>query len=163
VSKTQLLEDLQTENKGWEALLAEIGEARMTQRGVTPDWSVKDVVAHMTGWRRRTVARLQAAARGEPEPAPLWPAHLQTDDDINAWIYAQNKDRPLADVLADSRQTIAQLSEAIKALPEADLANPNRFAWTEGNALRASGLFSHLHDEHEADLRAWAAKVQRTA
>src|SRR5436309_3297788 len=98
----------------------------MTERGVTPDWSVKDVVAHLTGWRKRTVARLQAAARGEPEPAPLWPAHLQTDDEINAWIYEQNKDRPLADVLAESRQTIANLIEAIRALPETDLANPNR-------------------------------------
>ena len=40
-------------------------------------------VAHLTGWRRRTVNRLRAEGRAEPEPPPPWPAYLQTDDEIN--------------------------------------------------------------------------------
>jgi hypothetical protein len=64
----------------------------MEQPGVAGPWSIKDIVAHLTGWRWRTVGRLQAALRGEPEPEPPWPAHLQTDDEINAWIYETNRD-----------------------------------------------------------------------
>src|SRR5690242_21908500 len=104
LNKTQLLTQLRTEQAGWEALLAEIGEAHMTQPEVAGGWSIKDIVAHLTGWRRRSVARFQAALRHESSFAPPWPPQLETDDEINAWIYAANRDRSLADVLAESRE-----------------------------------------------------------
>ena len=71
MSKAQLLTDLQDEQTQWEALLGEIGEEHMTQPGVAGEWSIKDIVAHLTGWRRRTVERFQAALRQEPSPPPL--------------------------------------------------------------------------------------------
>jgi hypothetical protein len=80
-----------------------------------------------TGWRRRTVGRLQAALRGDPEPTPPWPAHLQTDDEINAWIYQTNRDRSVREALDDSRQVFQQLLAAIEAFPEAELLDPQRF------------------------------------
>src|SRR5579864_919180 len=95
-SKAQLLDDLRSEQVAFEALLDEIGESHMTQPGVAGDWSIKDVVAHLTGWRRRSVARFQAALRREPMPAPEWPSHLDPDDEVdevNAWIYAANRDK----------------------------------------------------------------------
>jgi hypothetical protein len=155
VSKALLLDDLEKEYARFEALLAQVGDARMTEPGVTGHWSIKDVVAHLTGWRRRTAARLQAAARGGPEPAPPWPPHLQTDDEINAWIYEANRDRPLAEVLHDSRQVFDALVEAIRALPESDVTDPNRFYWMGGQPLTAAALFSHFHEEHEPGIRAW--------
>ncbi len=157
MSKTQLIHDLQKENANWEALLAEVGEARMTEP-VAANWSMKDIVAHLTGWRRRTVARLQAAARGEPEPPPPWPPHLQTDDEINALIYESNRDRSVADVLRDSREVFRALVEAVEALPEADVMDPNRFQWMAGQPLSAAALFSHFHEEHEPTIRAWLQK-----
>ena len=60
-SKAQLVHDLRDEQAQFEALLGEIGEAHMIQHGVAGHWSIKDIVAHLTGWRRRTVARFQAA------------------------------------------------------------------------------------------------------
>lgn len=162
-SKAKLLEDLQDENAQWEKLLAEIGEARMTQPGVAGHWSVKDVVAHLTGWRRRTVARLQAVARGEPAPPPPWPQHLQTDDEINAWIYEQNRNCSLSDVLEHSRQVFQQLFEAVQAIPEPWLDEPHRFPGLEGQRLSAAALFAHFHEEHEPDLRAWLDRQETIA
>ena len=49
---------------------------RMDQPGVAGQWSVKDVVAHLASWRKRTVARLQAAARGAPEPPAVLACQL---------------------------------------------------------------------------------------
>jgi hypothetical protein len=160
-SKAQLLADLQAEQAGWEALLHDIGEDHMTQPGVAGPWSIKDIVAHLTGWRRRTVGRFQAALRHEPAPPPLWPAHLQTDDEINAWIYAANRDRPLADVLRDSRHVYQQLVEALDAFPESDLLDPARFPWMEGEPLSGAAFFAHFHEEHEPDMRAWLERVRR--
>ena len=73
MTKAELLKWLQDEYRQWEALLDQIGPARMDQPGVNGHWSMKDIAAHLTGWQRRVVANLQAAQRGEPEPPPPWP------------------------------------------------------------------------------------------
>ena len=158
-SKAQLLDDLRSEQAQWEALLRDIGEDHMTQPGVAGDWSIKDIVAHLTSWRRRTVGRFQAALRHEPSPPPYWPPDLQTDDEINNWIYAANRDRPLSDVLFDSRTVFQQLAETLGAFPEADLLAPDRFPWLEGEPLTGALFFGHFHEEHEADMRAWLEKI----
>lgn len=155
MGKAELIRDLHEEYARWEAMLAQVGAERMTEPGVAGHWSIKDIVAHLTGWRRRTVARLQTAGRHEPEPAPPWPAHLQTDDEINAWIYEENRDRSLTDVLKDSRRVFDELVESIRALDESDITDPKRFPWMEGNPLSVAAFFSHWHEEHEPDIRAW--------
>ena len=162
-SKAQLLDDLRDEQAGWEALLQDIGEEHMTQPGVAGEWSIKDIVAHLTGWRRRSVGRFQVALRHEPEPQPQWPSQLQTDDEINAWIYAANRDLPLADVLRESREVFEQLVETLDAFPAADLLDPTRFPWLGSEDLPLSGaaLFGHFHEEHEPDIRAWLVRIRQ--
>jgi hypothetical protein len=161
MSKARLLDDLKAEQAGWEALLDEIGEEHMTQPGVAGDWSIADIIAHLTGWRTRTVGRLQAALRHGPPPPPKWPPHLQTDDEINAWISAANHDRPLADVLRDSRAVFQQLVETLDAFPEAELRDRARFQWMEGEPLTGAIFCAHFHEEHEPDMRAWLEKIRR--
>ncbi len=70
LSKTQLLDSIAKEQAAWEALLDEIGEAHMTQPEVAGGWSIKDIVAHLTGWRRRSVRRFQALLNHEPDFSP---------------------------------------------------------------------------------------------
>src|SRR5689334_24257696 len=162
MKKSELLNGLQEEYQQWEALLDQIGPARMDLPGVTGHWSIKDIVAHLTGWRRRTVARLQAAQRGEPEPPPPWPAHLQSDDEINAWIYHANHERSVGEVLDESHQVFQQLLTAVEGLPDKVLMDVQHYLpWLEGNPFSASGIFSHFHDEHEPDMRAWLARVEK--
>ena len=165
MSKAQILDDLRAEQVQWEALLQDIGEEHMTQPGVAADWSIKDIIAHLTGWRRRTVARFQAALRHLPEPSTPWPPHLQTADEINAWIYAANRDRPLADVLRESRDVFQQLEETLDAFPDTDQFDPTRFpwleGWLEGQPLSGAAFFAHFHEEHEPDMRAWLERIRR--
>ena len=158
MSKAEFLRDLDEENKQWEALLNSFDAKRMEQPGVAGHWSVKDIVAHITSWRRRTVARLQAAARGEPQPPPPWPSKLTSDDEINAWFYEQEHGKSLRQTLDESRQVYQQLRAAIEALPESALMDSNNFPWLQGQPLTAAILFSHFHEEHEADLRAFLGR-----
>src|ERR671922_1394841 len=137
MKKSELLNWLQEEYRQWQALLDQIGPARMDQPGVAGPWSIKDIVVHLTGWRRRTVARLQAAQRGQPEPPPPWPANLQTDDEINAWIYQSRQGHSVREVLDESHQVFQQLVAAIEGLPEEVLANAHRLPWMEGQPFNA--------------------------
>ena len=161
LSKTQLLAELNNENASWLALLDDIGEANMTQPEVAGGWSIKDIVAHLTGWRRRTVRRLQATLKHEADVPTLWPSDLQEDDEINAWIYESNRDRPLADVLSDSREVFQQLVNAIDAFSDNELQDSQRIEWLEGEPLSGKFVFSHFHEEHEPDMRAWLDRVKR--
>lgn len=162
-SKAQLLAGLNHEQAGWEALLSDIGEDHMTRPGVAGEWSIKDIVAHITAWRRRTVSRFQAALRHEPTPAPPWPAELENDDEINAWFHAADRDRSLGDVLTESRAVYQQLYDTLAAFPEAELADPAAFPWLSGEdfPLTGAAFFGHFHDEHEADMRAYLDKIRQ--
>jgi hypothetical protein len=158
MTKAELIRDLHEENRQWEALLADIGAKRMEEPIAPGQWSIKDIVAHIAGWRRRTVARLRAAARGEGEPPTPWPAHLPTDDEINAWLHAASRDLPVSEVLRESRQVFDDMMAAVEALPEEGLLEPGRFTWMGGQPLSAAALFGHFHEEHEADMRGWLAR-----
>jgi hypothetical protein len=147
----------------WRQLVAEVGEERMGQPGPMGAWTFKDLAAHLTSWRDWTIARVEAGPEGEA-PTP-WPADLieydprnadLTDwDPVNAWIYAQNRDRSVHEVLADADASFVRLAAAIAALPEVDVTTPGRFPWLDGPALADADFGGHLRDEHEPDIRAW--------
>src|SRR5215470_13057133 len=115
-----------------QAFLATIPRERMTEPGATGHWSVKDVIAHVTAWRSRTVARLEAAAAGQPEPPAPWPPELTEDDPINAWFYEQHRDEPLDAVLAAWDASFDRLRQLCVALPDDALFDPTYFPWLKG-------------------------------
>jgi len=159
MKKSELLSWLREENRQWEGLLERIGEARMDEPGVNSQWSFKDLVAHLTGWQPRLIARMQAAQRDEPEPPPPWPAHLQTDDEINAWIYESNRGRSVREVLDESHQVFQQLLAVIEGLPDAVRIDPEyHLVWLGDKRFPAGEFFDHFHDDHEPDVRAWLAR-----
>ncbi len=156
--RAELLAQLNSEQDAFADLLGLIGEDRMDEPGVAGAWSIKDIVAHLTAWRRRTVGRLEAVAQGRPEPKPQWPAELTGDDEINAWFHSRDRDNSVREVMSESRRVFQQLASAVEKMPEDKLDDPRNFPWMEGAPLSGAAFFSHFHDEHEADMRAWLAR-----
>jgi hypothetical protein len=179
MKKSELLNWLPEEYQQWGALLEKIGPERMEQPGVNGDWSMKDIVAHLIGWNHWLVLRTQAAGRGEPEPPPphlhctersavqVWPAHLQTEDEVNAWIFESNRGRSVQEALEEARQVFQQLLAVIEGLPEdvrieAVYRGERVFhlIWLGDQRFPAGEFFDHFHDDHEPDVRAWLARVE---
>jgi hypothetical protein len=170
-TKAQLLATIEADRAALEELLAEAGPGRLEEPGVMGDWTLKDAVAHLTGWRLRTIARLEAAAR-HAEPVAPWPAELEAADaagdphayePINQWLYRQHHDRPAADILRESDESFRNLAAAAGALSEQALMTPGQFEydWLEGQALGPAligGASDHLHEEHLPGIRAWLAR-----
>lgn len=168
MTKAELLEWLREEYRQWEALLDQIGPARMDQPGVNGDWSIKDLVAHMSVWQPKLTNQIQAAQRGDPEPPPPWPAGLQTDDEINAWIYESSKGRSVREVLDESQLIFRQFLAVVEGLPEdvriEQVHHQGRsyhLVWLGDQRFPVGEFFDHYHDDHEADVRAWLARVER--
>jgi hypothetical protein len=156
--RDRLLAHIRAERAWWADLVEEIGEERMNEPGPMGEWTFKDLAAHLLGWRERTIARLEAAAGGREPPPNPWPAELDDDDSINAWIHERNRDRSVRDVVDDTDRSYERLATAIASLPEDLVTRPDAFPWLEGDALADAEPFSHIHDEHEPDIRAWLAR-----
>ena len=169
MNKSELLNWLQEQYERWKALLEQIGPERMDQPGVNGDWSMKDIVAHLTGWNHWLVIRLQAAGRGVMEAPPPWPAHLPTEDEINAWIYESNHGRSVREVLDEADRSFQQLLAVIDGLPdevriETIQAAPDRefyLVWLGEERFPPGEFFDHFLDDHEPDVRAWLARVEK--
>jgi hypothetical protein len=165
MSKAALLEQIERERLVWAQLLAVVGKERMEQPGATGAWSFKDVVAHLNGWRTRTLARLDAARTGA-EPVTPWPADLDEDTEaglvqINAWIEQAGRERSLEKVLDESRRSFDLMRDAVLALSDEELTDPSRYPWMGGEPVGAviGYAFDHLHEEHEPTLSAWLDRI----
>ena len=158
-ARARLIANIRGVQDRWRRLVADVADERMEQPGAMGDWTFKDVAAHLAGWRRRTVLRLEAAGRGDAPPPNPWPSDLgdEEDDTINAWMHEQFKDRPLAQVLADADRVYDDFVAVVETLPGDILTDQDRFPWMEGVALADGDFNGHL-DEHEPDVRRWLAR-----
>ncbi len=146
---------LRADQEFWRALAAEVGPARYAQPGPMGEWSFADMAGHLTGWRERTINRVLAVARGEPEPAPPWPADLDADDDVdkvNDWIREQHAGRAPERLVAEYDASYERLIEALETVP----AHLQRAVveWADQPLVEVD-FTGHLHEEHVEPVRAW--------
>lgn len=160
IAKPELITHILTSRQALEKSLQGLTSDQMALPGVSGDWSVKDILAHITVWEQRMVAWLQAALAGE---APVLPASDQEADLWNAQTYQENRDRPLEDIRAESGASYHQALEAVTAAPEIDLADAHRFPWRSGSPLWwmvAANTWWH-YDEHAEAIRHWREESQK--
>ena len=150
---------IRADQRLWRDLAAEVGPQRYAEPGPMGDWSFADMAGHLAGWRRRTIERLEAGARGEPEPIPPWPRELDDDggagtDGVNDWIREHHAGKTAEELVAEYDGSYDRLIAAIEGIPGDLLTDPDAFPWTGGPVVEAD-FTRHLHDEHIAAVRAW--------
>lgn len=112
LTHNQLLDQIETEHRRLEQNILALREAERTQPGVVGEWSVKDILAHLTAWEQRLLQRVQ----GQPEVG----AGLSTHE-FNQQLYQANRTRSWAEVRAAYEQSYAQVLALVERLPEAEL------------------------------------------
>src|SRR5260370_1537289 len=143
-----------------EEILAPLDEAQMTTPGVIGDWSIKDILAHITAWQHRLLTWLYAARHNE-EPTISGPDSEEEMDRLNEQFYKENKSRPLADVLGDFRSSYLQIVEAAHPISVVELIDPFRFTWLDGESLLqhfAIDTYKH-YEERNIQIVEWLART----
>jgi uncharacterized protein (TIGR03083 family) len=164
-AKDELLATLRAERERWEGLLAEVGVERFTTPGVCGEWSVKDLLGHLTAFHRVWGAQLKGEMTDVPptmrdlfdrdslpEGAEKW-----TGDEQNAAIHAHYAPLAPALVLGKWREATDMLIGAVESMSDADVATPGRFGRTGDRALATAiegDTFGHSRF-HAAQVRAW--------
>jgi hypothetical protein len=115
--------------------------------------------------RLQTAGALDETAHRLPEPPPPWPAHLQTEDEINAWIYESNRRRSVREVLDVTHQVFRQLLAVIEDLPDdvhIERIEPAYYlVWVDEKRFPVGEFFDHFYEDHEPDVRAWLARIEK--
>jgi|SRR5579872_6474464 len=160
--KAALIDNIRASQAKMEQVLAPLSEQQMTTPGVAGAWSIKDVVAHVSAWKRVFLARLQAMAKNTTPVfswAPGGPTFTELDEDddnidnVNNEFYQHNKDRSLQDVLAEFHTLNGQIVDAIQQLSYDDWS-----AWAKGQQLdEYVGTPDHT-EEHLEGIQAWLSR-----
>lgn len=162
MDKAKILDEMRAKYAALEDFLAPLDETQMTTEGVNGEWSIKDVLAHITAWHHRLLDRLHAATRNE-EPTLSGVVTDEEVDRLNEQFYKENKSRPLDDVLTDFRTTYLQIVDVVQVMNEEDLTDPHRFSWMKGNPLWylvAGDTYEH-YQEHKGPIQEWLVKSRQ--
>jgi hypothetical protein len=158
--KTQLLERITRSRSELDATIAPLSEAQMAALGAEGELSVKDLLAHVSWWERRTLRVLEYAARGEQPPKLAAEGEGEAGvDRVNAETFRANRDRSLADVRAEYTRSGRDLLVALEGYSEFDLFDENGFTRILGYPalyLIAGDTYMHYPD-HVASIRNWLA------
>ncbi len=157
MDKDAIMDALEDEREKFMDAIDGLTEAQMTEPGVSGDWSVKDIIYHLSMWEAELVRLLWQAAHNEkPTAAQVIGGPV---DATNAAWHAQGKDRPLERALDDFIGVRKQTVRRVEALPEKDFEDPGRYPWLNDRPLWewiASDSFEH-ESEHAEQIRQWRA------
>lgn len=144
MERRELLGNLEAGRERLLRALASLPVAAMDER-VDEAWTRKDVVAHLEAWERRVIDLFEALRRGE------MPSDGPETDELNARFHVESRDRPLADVLAGEAAAWASLIALVERATDAELFDPDHFAWTEGDPF-VGWINGNAHDHIDEHL-----------
>lgn len=135
----------------WNALLTSIeglSDEQLQTPGVVGDWSVKDILAHITTWEEEGLHHLPTVALGKKPPT--YASQYGSLDQFNALKYDENAKRSLAEVKTRLHDTHAQVLAYLDTVPDELLPSKERFR----NRLKWD-TYSHyaMHAKHIQEWR----------
>jgi hypothetical protein len=143
----QLLKKL---DKAWLEIkesYAGLSDSQLTEPGVTGNWSVKDILAHVTTWEEEALKYLPLIVKGGRPPR--YSVKYGGIDAFNAQMMEQKRDLSLADVLEQLDETHRRLIAYIQSAPEEQFTQETPFR----RRLRLD-TYSH-YPIHTKMIRAW--------
>ena len=142
----KLLKRLDTAWAAFGASYAGLPDSRLIEPGVMGDWSVKDILAHVTTWEEEALKHLPLIIEGGRPPRYVTYGGI---DAFNAQMTEQKRALSLSAVRRQLDQTHRRLVDFVRRVPEAQLAGDTRFR----RRLRLD-TYSH-YPLHAESIRAW--------
>ena len=137
----------------WTALVdsyAGMSDVQLVEHGVVDDWSVKDILAHVTTWEEEALQHLPLIIAGGTPPRYAAQGGI---DAFNARATEAGRRLSLAEVLRRRDETHARLLDFIRSQPDGTFGARTR-------ARRRLRLDTYGHyPEHTAAIGAWRERL----
>ncbi len=150
MNRSQLLKRLETEWTAFKDSYAGLSDSDLIQPGVTGEWSVRDIIAHVTWWEEEALRHLPLILQGGKPPR--YSVAYGGIDAFNALMTEQKRNVPLSEVLRQRDETHRRLIDFLQSAPEDQLAGETRFR----HRLRLD-TYSHYR-KHAETIRTWRAQ-----
>lgn len=168
MNKIFFLNKLQRERDKLELLLNRVGFTRtMTIKGVSGNWSIKDIIAHIWAYEQYISDRLNEIKHGEiyypckkfnaldafidEFGYPDFGSPLLDDDESNVWVYEKYKNVALDEIVTQENQAFVSIISTIESMPEHLIKEHNLFERVADNTY-------HHYQEHIKSIRSWLRK-----
>lgn len=161
----QFIKKLLLERDKFELLLNRVGYSRrMTLKGVSGKWSIKDILAHILAYEQYLADRMNEILQGEHYTPcktqtaldafldefgyPDFGSPLLDDDEPNAWVVERYQNVSLEDVVAQELQAFSSVISSLEKIPEELIVQHNLLERVANNTYRH-------YQEHARDIRTW--------
>jgi hypothetical protein len=150
-TKTELLKSIREERQRLEKSLQGLTDADMVRTTKPSEWSVKDILAHVSAWEQYFLERYQTGLRGEKQVMPEW-SKPGVIDAINKEFYEGNFNRKLSDVKKKFRASHKTILKTVEKIPEEDMFTLAKYDWTGKNTL-ADYIIVNTSEHYPAHLK----------
>jgi hypothetical protein len=147
--KTTMLQRVRNGRWRLERALEHFTEPELKQLHIQGNWTLKDILGHITFWERNLIEWLRQAEAGYPPDRPETGLSDAEVDRMNQASYEAYAEAFLHDVLAASANTHQELMEILLRLPE-DPYDERYHVWPDGKPpwqLIAGNTYEH-YEEH---------------
>ncbi len=159
MEKNEILKALQEGHVRFLEAIDGLSDEQMQTSGVVGEWSVKDILTHLSLCEAELIKMLWELRQGQ---TPSYPTLNDQDvDRQNEKWFRENKSRPLERVLADFHAVRKQTIRQVERFTDSELTDPRRYPVLGGEPLEewiAGDSYRH-EAEHEAQVRAWRKKM----
>ena len=119
---------------------------------IYPGWTMKDMLAHMTGWDDATIDSLRAHVIGRPPSVDA----IRSLDEYNGRTVSSRQDLDFARVLKEWRLTRQVLRTLIEQIPEDKFLEPLVVPWGEKDSVTSLvEMFREHEEQHIRDIQEW--------
>ena len=125
MDRQQLLKQLDKRWIAFKESYAGLSDSQMTIPGVTGNWSVKDIIAHVTWWEEEALKHLPLITMGGRPPR--YSIKYGGIDAFNALMTKQKLGLSLFEVLREQDKTHRRLIIYVQSAPEELLTQETRF------------------------------------
>lgn len=154
--QTQLIADLDAARATMRTLIADL----VPQSEIYPGWTLRQFLAHLTGWDDVTATTLRAHARGETPATPV----SAGIDAYNRESVATRETLDLDHIVKEWELAREELKAAIRALTPEQMAAPLLHPWGRVSTVAklVEIMIEHEGEEHADELRALKARQAAT-
>jgi hypothetical protein len=150
-TKVELLRGIREERQRLENSLKDLTDADMVKTTKPGEWSVKDILAHVSAWEDTFIKWYQAGLGGGKVDKPNF-RQAGVLSDMNRQFYEANRSRSLKDVFAGFKDSYQHVLSVVESVPEKDMFTRGKYAWT-GSQNLAVYIIANTSEHYPAHLK----------
>jgi uncharacterized damage-inducible protein DinB len=115
LKRNELLERASQTSRRLNAALENLTEEQATQKGLNPNWSIKDCLSHIAAWEAQGARVFDEMVKGTWQPQPI---NREFIDGFNARAVEERGARTMREVTDEYNTAHAEIVRLLESMPE---------------------------------------------